>query len=84
MDAPDGRSEPDEGERFARTWRGSTLRDRPHTGTLPSQNAGIEDPQILEMRALEKWNGTLPQVTGGAVPFISLPPASAGAGKAAR
>ena len=30
------------------------------------------NPQILELRALEKWNGTLPQVTGGAVPFINL------------
>jgi prohibitin 2 len=36
-------------------------------------NALRSNPQILEMRALEKWNGTLPQVTGGAVPFISLP-----------
>ena len=38
-------------------------------------NALRSNPQILEMRALEKWNGTLPQVTGGAVPFISLPAA---------
>lgn len=29
-------------------------------------------PQILELRALEKWNGILPQVTGGATPFISV------------
>jgi regulator of protease activity HflC (stomatin/prohibitin superfamily) len=36
-------------------------------------NALRSNPQILEMRALEKWNGTLPQVMGGAVPFISLP-----------
>ena len=47
-------------------------------------NALRSNPQILEMRALEKWNGTLPQVTGGAVPFISLPPAAAAAGRAAR
>ena len=36
-------------------------------------NALLSNPQILELRALEKWNGTLPQVTGGAVPFINLP-----------
>jgi prohibitin 2 len=35
-------------------------------------NALRSNPQILELRALEKWNGTLPQVTGGAVPFINL------------
>lgn len=29
-------------------------------------------PQILELRALEKWNGILPQVTSGAVPFINI------------
>jgi hypothetical protein len=31
------------------------------------------NPQILELRALEKWNGVLPQVTSGATPFISIP-----------
>jgi regulator of protease activity HflC (stomatin/prohibitin superfamily) len=31
------------------------------------------NPQILQLRALEKWNGTLPQVTSGGVPFINLP-----------
>jgi hypothetical protein len=36
-------------------------------------NALKSNPQILELRALEKWNGTLPQVTAGAVPFINLP-----------
>jgi regulator of protease activity HflC (stomatin/prohibitin superfamily) len=36
-------------------------------------NALRSNPQILELRALEKWNGVLPQVTGGAVPFINLP-----------
>jgi hypothetical protein len=28
--------------------------------------------KILQLRALEKWNGTLPQVTSGGVPFINL------------
>jgi prohibitin 2 len=36
-------------------------------------NALRSNPQILELRALEKWNGILPQVTGGAIPFINLP-----------
>jgi regulator of protease activity HflC (stomatin/prohibitin superfamily) len=37
-------------------------------------NALRSNPQILELRALEKWNGALPQVTGsGGVPFITLP-----------
>jgi regulator of protease activity HflC (stomatin/prohibitin superfamily) len=37
-------------------------------------NALRSNPQILELRALEKWNGALPQVTGsGGVPFINLP-----------
>ena len=27
---------------------------------------------IVQIRALEKWNGVLPQVCGGAVPFINL------------
>ncbi|HEX4998566.1 MAG TPA: prohibitin family protein [Terriglobia bacterium] len=36
-------------------------------------NALRSNPQILELRALEKWNGALPQVTGsGGVPFINL------------
>lgn len=31
------------------------------------------NPMILELRALEKWDGVLPQVTGsGGVPFINL------------
>ena len=45
--------------------------------TVPAGNYTIrpddDNPQILELRALEKWNGTLPQVTGGAIPFITLP-----------
>jgi len=36
-------------------------------------NALRSNPQILKLRALEKWNGTLPQVTSGGVPFINLP-----------
>lgn len=35
-------------------------------------NALRNNPDVLELRALEKWNGVLPQVTGGAVPFINL------------
>jgi regulator of protease activity HflC (stomatin/prohibitin superfamily) len=31
-----------------------------------------KSPAVLELRALEKWNGVLPKVTGGAVPFISI------------
>jgi regulator of protease activity HflC (stomatin/prohibitin superfamily) len=29
-------------------------------------------PNILQLRAIEKWNGTLPQVTSGATPFVDL------------
>jgi regulator of protease activity HflC (stomatin/prohibitin superfamily) len=31
-------------------------------------------PQLLQMRAIEKWNGTLPQAIGGsgAIPFIQI------------
>ena len=47
-------------------------------------NALRSNPQILEMRALEKWNGTLPQVTGGAVPFISLSPTAPATGRGVR
>jgi len=37
-------------------------------------NALRSNPQILELRALENWNGVLPQVTGsGGIPFINLP-----------
>lgn len=31
------------------------------------------NPQVLELRALEKWDGRLPTVTGGSVPFLNLP-----------
>ena len=27
---------------------------------------------VEQLRALEKWDGKLPQVSGGAVPFVSL------------
>lgn len=30
------------------------------------------NPQVLQGRAIEKWDGKLPQVTSGAVPFINL------------
>jgi regulator of protease activity HflC (stomatin/prohibitin superfamily) len=30
------------------------------------------NPQVLELRAIEKWNGVMPQVTGGSVPFINI------------
>jgi len=31
-----------------------------------------KNPQVLQSIALEKWNGILPQVTGGAIPFINV------------
>jgi regulator of protease activity HflC (stomatin/prohibitin superfamily) len=30
------------------------------------------NPRIIELRAIEKWDGKLPQVTGGATPFINI------------
>ena len=30
-------------------------------------------PILVEYKSIEKWNGIMPQVTGGAVPFIELP-----------
>ena len=30
------------------------------------------NPQILQLRAIEKWNGALPLVTGSATPFIDI------------
>lgn len=35
-------------------------------------NALQSNPAILQLRALEKWNGIMPQVTGSAMPFINL------------
>lgn len=31
-----------------------------------------KNPQVLQLRALEKWDGVLPKVSGGAVPFIDV------------
>lgn len=40
---------------------------------LTIESAAINsNPQILQLRAIEKWNGELPQVTSGATPFINL------------
>lgn len=30
------------------------------------------NPQIIQLRAIEKWDGKLPQYTGGATPFINI------------
>ncbi len=30
------------------------------------------NPEVVHLRAIEKWDGKLPQVTGGATPFVSL------------
>lgn len=30
------------------------------------------NPTVLELRAIEKWNGVLPTVTSGAIPFINI------------
>lgn len=35
-------------------------------------NALAQNPQVKELRAIEKWNGVLPQVVGGATPFINV------------
>jgi regulator of protease activity HflC (stomatin/prohibitin superfamily) len=32
----------------------------------------MNNPQVLELRALEKWNGVLPQVVSDAIPFINI------------
>jgi len=44
---------------------------------LVESEALKSNPQILELRALEKWDGMLPQVVsdGGSMPFINLRPA---------
>ena len=31
-----------------------------------------KSPQVLELRALEKWDGVLPKVTGENVPFVNV------------
>lgn len=35
-------------------------------------NALSQNPNILQLRSIEKWNGILPQVTGSAVPFVNI------------
>lgn len=35
-------------------------------------NALRDNPDILQLRAIEKWNGIMPKVTGGAIPFIDI------------
>ena len=30
------------------------------------------NPEVLRIRAIEKWDGKLPQVTSGGVPFINV------------
>jgi regulator of protease activity HflC (stomatin/prohibitin superfamily) len=30
------------------------------------------NPEVVQLRAIEKWDGHLPQVTGGSVPFVNL------------
>jgi regulator of protease activity HflC (stomatin/prohibitin superfamily) len=37
-------------------------------------------PILVQYKGIEKWNGSLPQVTGGAVPFIDLSKMSSGSG----
>lgn len=29
-------------------------------------------PEVVQLRAIEKWDGKLPTTTGGAVPFIDI------------
>ncbi len=31
-----------------------------------------QNPQVLQLRAIEKWNGVLPQVTGSSMPFVNI------------
>ncbi len=30
------------------------------------------NPEVVQLRAVEKWDGHLPQVTGGSVPFVNI------------
>jgi len=57
--------------KFEAEQRVAEARGKAEAITIES-NALRSNPQILELRALEKWNGILPQVTSGAVPFINL------------
>jgi len=34
-----------------------------------------ENPRLIELSAIEKWNGVMPQFTGGSMPFIQVPTA---------
>lgn len=39
------------------------------------ESAALQNkPQVLELRAIEKWDGRLPQVTGENTPFININP----------
>jgi regulator of protease activity HflC (stomatin/prohibitin superfamily) len=40
--------------------------------TANKQVAASLTTELMRLRTLEKWNGVLPQMTGGAVPFIQL------------
>jgi hypothetical protein len=31
-----------------------------------------KNPQVLQLRALEKWDGVLPKISSGAIPFIDV------------
>lgn len=42
---------------------------------------GALSREYLDYLAVQKWNGVLPQVTGGASPFISIPAPTAAAGR---
>lgn len=44
---------------------------------IDTQGAALRsNPEILRLRAVEKWDGKLPQVSGGATPFVELKPGS--------
>ncbi len=32
-----------------------------------------QNPSVIELSAIEKWNGQLPQITGDAIPFVNIP-----------
>ena len=40
-----------------------------------------KNPQVLQLRALEKWDGILPKVSGGALPFLDVNRFAAGSEK---
>ena len=45
-----------------------------HPGSPEGQRLQREtiSPTILQLRAIEKWDGKFPQVIGGAMPFIDV------------